>query len=156
MSINETKFRKEYVETPLLKTDEIEYMGYELPLYDVVTKEAITSLNEYEKELGKTDSYQNMVCDYVRILPHSSIFNEIGLLSITKLTFDFVSRTSTAPDEYIVLYVYGYKNNKYEYLGTSTNVFFNPKVNCQLTFKFDSIPFFSIEEDNGNVLIPYT
>lgn len=41
MSITQTKFRKGYVETPILKTDDIEYMGYELPLYDVITESII-------------------------------------------------------------------------------------------------------------------
>lgn len=42
MSIIETKFRKGFVETPVLKTNEIEYMGYDLPLYDTVTKEMVS------------------------------------------------------------------------------------------------------------------
>lgn len=38
MSIIETKFRKGYVETPELRTDNIEYLGIDYPMYDVVNK----------------------------------------------------------------------------------------------------------------------
>lgn len=37
MSIIETKFRKGYVETPVLNTDNIVYMGHDLPLYDTTS-----------------------------------------------------------------------------------------------------------------------
>jgi hypothetical protein len=37
MSIKETKLFKGSVETPKLVTDEIEYLGYDLPLYDEIS-----------------------------------------------------------------------------------------------------------------------
>ena len=37
MSINETKFRKGYVETPELRTDNIKFLGLDYPLFDVVS-----------------------------------------------------------------------------------------------------------------------
>lgn len=58
MSIKETKLFKGSMETPILKTNEIEYMGHELPLYDVVNEEYITTPKVEEIEIGKAESYQ--------------------------------------------------------------------------------------------------
>jgi hypothetical protein len=130
------------VETPILKTNEIEYMGYDLPLYDTVTKEMVSLPEDKKKEIGKSSSYQNKQCNYLRIMPYSTIIDEIGLFSLTSLTLDFVARDSNAVDEFIVLFVYGYSNNQYVYLGHSENVYYNQKTDYTLTFEFDDVSLY--------------
>lgn len=147
MSIKETKLFKGSVETPILKTNEIEYMGHELPLYDVVNEEYITTPKVEEIEIGKAESYQTAQTSYIRLLPHSPVFINGTALSLKKLQLDFASRSSTV-NQFIILCVYGHKNGQYIYLGSSSNSFYNPKINVSLTFNFDNVNLFQVDQNN--------
>ena len=126
-------------------------MGHDLPLYDFTSKELVTKPEDFEKEIGETKtSYQTSTCRYIRILPHSPAFVDDIMLTLTKLKLDFSQRNADeiSEREFIVLYVYGYKDGNYIFLGSSSTVYVNPVVNASLDFYFDNISLFEDIGDN--------
>jgi hypothetical protein len=73
MSIKETKLFKGSVETPKLVTDEIEYMGYDLPLYDEISSKFVSEPKLYKKEFGTNVNSTTGVYDCIRFLPYSTV-----------------------------------------------------------------------------------
>ena len=149
MSITETKFRKGFVETPILKTNNIEYLGLEYPMYDVVNKTFVPSPNGFEEEFGQSSAHLEKEFEVIRILPHTPLLENVGLITLRGISLHTCDRDGGL--EYITLCVYGRKGTEYEYLGHSTNAFINPIKETIADFDFD-IQLFS--ELNG-VKVPY-
>ena len=75
MNIIQTKLRKELVETPELRTNNIKYLGLDMPLYDVVTSQFIPNPTEFENEFSVTSSYNNAILTGIRMLTHTPVYH---------------------------------------------------------------------------------
>lgn len=149
MSITQTKFRKGYVETPILKTDEIEYMGYELPLYDVITESIIQTPKDKSVEIGASTTYQEVQNNHIRFLTKSPFFDNISLFILRQINLHFGGTNTT--NEFISLCIFGLRNGGYVFLGESTNAYLRPRTEITLPFYFNTELFERMEEG----IMPY-
>lgn len=157
MSINETKFRKGYVETPELRTDNIKFLGQDYPLFDVVSQSFVPNPTEFEKEFTVASSYANTLMSGIRILTHNPVYENSGLLTLTEISLFTHQRTGNdqvPTGEIIVLCVYYKRDNNYIFIGNSSNPYVNPNTAQQLTFKFDNLKLYQVI--NENEYLPYS
>ena len=157
MSINETKFRKGYVETPELRTDNIKFLGQDYPLFDVVSQSFVPNPTEFEKEFAVASSYANTLVGGIRILTHNPVYENSGLLTLTEISLFTHQRTGNnqvPTGEIIVLCVYYKRDNNYIFIGNSSNPYVNPNTAQQLTFKFDNLKLYQVI--NENEYLPYS
>lgn len=153
MSIEETKLYKESVETPVLKTNDIEYMGFTIPMYDVVENDFIPSNIEQDVQLNKNTS-SNKDCGCIRILPNTNLFEKIGIMTLTGISL--FSHAKQGNQNFVVLCVYAKKNGQYKFIGHSTNPFLNSNNAIEMIFQFDNLNLFeSIQKDGDIVYAPY-
>lgn len=160
MSIIETKFRKGYVETPVLNTDNIVYMGHDLPLYDTTSQVFITEPKNYEKEVGIVSSgtYTSGSYSNLRFLPHSSLLNESKLITLTGISLYMNGRSSSlAENDFFVLCIFSLVNGNYVFLGSSQNAFVNPRNATLTNFDFNLKLFEEITNDDNTISsLPYS
>lgn len=153
MSIIQTKIFKESVETPVLKTNDIEYMGFSIPMYDVVESDFVPNDIEQSVQLNKNTS-SNKECNCIRILPNTNLFEKIGMMSITGISL--FSHAKQGNQNFVVLCVYAKKNGQYKFIGHSTNAFPNSNNALEMIFQFDNLKLFdSIQKDGDVVYTPY-
>ena len=160
MSIKETKFRKNYLETPQIRTDSIEFMGHDLPLYDTTSQVFITEPKNYEKEVGIVSSgtYTSGSYANLRFLPYSSLLNESKLITLTGISLYMNGRSSnSAENEFFVLCVFSLLNGNYVFLGSSQNAFVNPRNATLANFDFNLKLFGEITNDDNTISsLPYS
>lgn len=149
MSITQTKFRKGYVETPILKTDDIEYMGHQLPLYDVVTESIIQTPKDKSVEIGASTTYQEVLNNHIRLLTRSPFFDDNSLFTLKQIDLHFGGTDSR--NEFISLCIFGLRNGSYVFLGESTNAYLRPRTEITLPFYFNTELF----EILGEGIMPY-
>lgn len=149
MSITQTKFRKGYVETPILKTDDIEYMGHELPLYDVITESIIQTPKDKSVEIGASTTYQEVQNNHIRFLTRSPFFDDNSLFTLRQIDLHFGGTNTT--NEFISLCIFGLRNGAYVFLGESTNAYLRPRTEITLPFYFNTELFERMEEG----IMPY-
>lgn len=149
MSITQTKFRKGYVETPILKTDDIEYMGHELPLYDVITESIIQTPKDKTVEIGASTTYQEVQNNHIRFLTRSPFFDDNSLFTLRQIDLHFGGTNTT--NEFISLCIFGLRNGSYVFLGESTNAYLRPRAEMTIPFYFNTELFDRMEEG----IMPY-
>lgn len=149
MSITQTKFHKGYVETPILKTDEIEYMGHELPLYDVITESIILTPKDKSVEIGASTTYQEVQNNHIRFLTTSPFFDDNSLFTLRQIDLHFGGTNTT--NEFISLCIFGLRYGGYVFLGESTNAYLRPRAETTVPFYFNTELFDRMEEG----IMPY-
>ena len=156
MNIIQTKLRKELVETPELRTNNIKYLGQDMPLYDVVTSQFIPNPTEFENEFSITSTYDSSLLRGIRMLTHTPVYHNTGRLMLREISLFTHDRTSNlvADGEVIALCVYYRNNNDYIYIGCSSNPYANPNTADQITFTFDDLKLYQITANNE--VIPYS
>lgn len=153
MSIIQTKIFKESVETPVLKTNDIEYMGFSIPMYDVVESDFVPNDIEQSVQLNKNTS-SNKECNCIRILPNTNLFEKIGMMTLTGISL--FSHAKQGNQYFVVLCVYAKKSGQYKFIGHSTNAFPNSNNALEMIFQFDNLKLFeSIQNDGDVVYTPY-
>ena len=149
MSIKETKLFKGSVETPKLVTDEIEYLGYELPLYDKISAQFVSEPKLYKKDFGTSTSSTTGVYDCIRFLPYSSVLQQNKIVTLKNLSLYLAGAGSSNWTNWFVVCAYTLVGGNYTFVGHSKNAFAISSHASLAKFNFD------LELCNKVTLMPY-
>ena len=123
----------------------------------MVTTSFIPNPTEFENEFSVTQNYTNSLVSGIRMLTHTPVYHNSGLLMLTEISLFTHERTGNnvvANDEIIVLCVYYKRDNDYIFIGSSSNSYANPNRATKITFKFDDLKLY--EYINENEILPYS